>query len=484
MRHGLYRNGTPFPPGALDQIDVQEPYTTAQVTTGAVGSVASVASPATPEARGRKLWLAHVNHPLRAIGYYFALVYIFIVFSQLHQLITMALGIDTHILIIVGVPMILTVLGSGGLRRTLRWSAAKYWTAFSLWMVIAAPFSSWRTGSLPVTWNWFRVEVLILFVIAGCVMTWSEVKRLMLVLASAAVVDVVAGRVFSNQILGRLEMTGTTMSDPNDFAAQLILVLPFLLLIVISASQLMVIRLVSAGILLYGLYLILLSGSRGALIAICVTLLFVLWKIRPRHKILVASIAILLAFAANVVVPQRILVRLATTFGTPESTGKDPDSAATESEQSRRYLLKQSILTTLRHPFVGVGAGQFQNYEGTEAREANQHGYWHETHNSFTEVSSELGIPALLFFLAAIISTYRMLSGIYESAGRRAPSRETEQIRTTALCLLISLIGFCTAIFFLSLAYRFYLPALTGVTIALYRAVQHKWKLAVAPAAK
>ena len=80
-------------------------------------------------------------------------------------------------------------------------------------------------------------------------------------------------------------MTGTTMSDPNDFAAQLILVLPFLLLVVVSASQLIVIRIVAAGVLLYGIYLILLSGSRGALIAICVTTLFVLvWRLRPRRK--------------------------------------------------------------------------------------------------------------------------------------------------------------------------------------------------------
>jgi O-antigen ligase len=393
----------------------------------------------------------------------------------------MAVGVDIRLLFIIGAPMIMLVLCSGGVQRTLRWSAAKYWVGYSFLMVIAVAFSSWRSESLSLTLTWFRVEVLILFVIAGCVMTWREVKHLMTVLAWAAAIDVIAGRLFAGQIAGRFKLTGTTMSDPNDYAAQLILVLPCLLLVVVSASQLMVGRIVAAGFFLYGLYLILLTGSRGALIAIAITILFCLWRLRPSQKILAASIVMLLVCATPFVVPQRILTRFSTTFQSANFAEKDPDLAAAESGEARRYLLKQSILATLRHPIFGVGAGQFQNYEGRTAHETGRRGSWHETHNSFTQVSSEIGIPALLFFLAAIIATYRMLDSVYRTARRRRPTKETQQIRATAFCLLISLIGFCTASFFLSLAYRFYLPALTGLAIALNRAVQQKWRPAFAP---
>jgi O-antigen ligase len=242
----------------------------------------------------------------------------------------------------------------------------------------------------------------------------------------------------------------------------------------------MVGRIVAAGFFLYGLYLILLTGSRGALIAIAITILFCLWRLRPSQKILAASIVMLLVCATPFVVPQRILTRFSTIFQTANFAEKDPDLAAAASGEARRYLLKQSILATLSHPIFGVGAGQFQNYEGRKAREAGLRGSWHETHNSFTQVSSEIGIPALLFFLAAIIATYRMLDSVYRTARRRRPTKETQQIRATAFCLLISLVGFCTASFFLSLAYRFYLPALTGLAIALYRAVQQKWRPAFA----
>jgi hypothetical protein len=204
------------------------------------------ATKTTPQVRSKKRWLAQVNSALRVIGYYFALVYTFIVFTQLHQLIMMGVGVDTRLLIIIGVPMVVLVLCSGGVQRTLQWSAAKYWVGYSVLMLIAVAFSSWKSESLSITLAWLRVEVVILFVIAGCVMTWREVKRLMTVLAWAAVVDVAAGRLFAGQIAGRFELTGTTMSDPNDYAAQLILILPCLLLVVLSASQFILIRVAAA----------------------------------------------------------------------------------------------------------------------------------------------------------------------------------------------------------------------------------------------
>src|SRR5216683_4982130 len=129
----------------------------------------SAAPQATLRQRRRRRWLAQVKSPLRVIGFYFALVYTFVVFTQLHQLLMMAVGVDIRLLFILGAPMIMLVLCSGGVQRTLRWSAAKYWVGYSFLMVIAVAFSSWRSESLSITLTWFRVEVLILFVIAGCV---------------------------------------------------------------------------------------------------------------------------------------------------------------------------------------------------------------------------------------------------------------------------------------------------------------------------
>src|SRR5439155_17844248 len=142
----------------------------------------------------------------------------------IHEMIAIIMNVRPYILIIITVPMIVIVLLSGGFPRTLRWPAAKYWLGFAAWMIVAIPFSSWRAESLSQTVLWIRAELPILFAIAGCVMTMREFNRLMTVLAWAAAVNVIAGRLFGSQILGRLELTGTTIGDPNDYAAHLIFV--------------------------------------------------------------------------------------------------------------------------------------------------------------------------------------------------------------------------------------------------------------------
>ncbi|PYT29467.1 MAG: hypothetical protein DMG58_16245 [Acidobacteria bacterium] len=426
-------------------------------------------------------WLAQVQHPLRRAGFLFALVYVFIEFSGVHELIAMATGVKPYILIVVTVPMMLLVLGSGGFQRTLRCPVAKYWIGFAIWMIISVPFSSWRGQSMFLAVSWIRAVLPILFAIAGCVMTVWEFNRLMTVLAAAAAVNVLAGRLFANQISGRLELSGSTISDPNDYAAHLILVLPFLLLVVADPRRSVVVRAVASVLAIYGLYLILSTGSRGGLLAVGVAILFCLWKLRPRQKITLAVVAAILACVAIAVLPQQVLSRFVTIFSSDNKLENDGAlSAATESAEARNYLLRQSVLVTLSHPFFGVGMGQFQNYEGEMSRKAiGGPGYWNETHNSFTQASSEMGIPALLFYLAAIIATYRMLDRVYGLAQQQSSTPGVQRIKVTAFYLLLSLVGFCAASFFLSLAYRFYLPAFAGLAIALTRAV--KQSTAAAP---
>ena len=415
-----------------------------------------------------------MQHPLRRAGFLFALVYVFIEFSGVHELIALATGVKPYILIVVSVPMMLLVLGSGGFQRTLRCPVAKYWMGFAIWMIISVPFSSWRGQSVFLAVTWIRAVLPILFAIAGCVMTLREFNHLMTVLAAAAVVNVLAGGLFANQILGRLELAGTTISDPNDYAAHLILVLPFLLLVVADPRRSAVIRAVASVLTMYGLYLILSTGSRGGLLAVGVAILFCLWKLRPRQKITLAVVAAILACVAIAVLPQQVLSRFVTIFSSDNKLESDSAlSAATGSAEARNYLLRQSVLVTLSHPFFGVGMGQFQNYEGEMSRKAiGGSGYWNETHNSFTQASSEMGVPALLFYLAAIIATYRMLDRVYRLAQQQSSTPGVQRIKVTAFYLLLSLVGFCAASFFLSLAYRFYLPAFAGMAIALARAVK------------
>jgi O-antigen ligase len=435
---------------------------------------------------GENQWRAQVQRPLRRAAFSFALAYAFIVFSDIHELMGIVLGIKPYILIITTLPMVALMLLSGGFGRTLRWPAAKYWLGFGTWMIIAFPFSSWRAESLSLTVIWIRAELPILFAIAGCVMTPREVNRLLTVLAWAASVNIMAGRFFAGQVLGRLELAGTTVADPNDYAAHLLFVLPFLLIVIVDPERPTALRVGASGLTLYGLYLLLSTGSRGGLVALAMVALLCLWKLRLRQKITAIAVGAILACVAIASLPHETFLRFSTIFRSNNriEVGRqlsDDQMRAIASSDARSYLLRQSMLITLKHPLIGVGMGEFQNYEGKTSREKGQQGYWHETHNSFTQVSSELGIPALLFYVAGIISTYRMLNRLYSKALGRPRSPEARKMATTVFCLMVSLVGFCAASFFLSLAYRFYLPALTGLTISFARAAQQNWEPAIAP---
>ena len=76
---------------------------------------------------------------------------------------------------------------------------------------------------------------------------------------------------------------------------------------------------------------------------------------------------------------------------------------------ARRELLTESIRVTMHHPLFGVGPGNFQAYTQS----------WHVTHNTYTELSSETGLPGLGLFLAILLLTFRSLKQVSETQGTR-----------------------------------------------------------------
>jgi O-antigen ligase len=153
------------------------------------------------------------------------------------------------------------------------------------------------------------------------------------------------------------------------------------------------------------------------------------------------------------------------------------DEGAIESQNMRKYLLRKSIEYTFQHPLFGVGPGQFANYEGTARVAAGGQGMWFNTHNTLTQVSSECGIPALLFFLAAIVSTFRLLNQTW----RKAQQAGMVEVVSALLYIRAAFVAFFVAAFFLNQGYMFYFPAFTGIVIAISSALQHD-RQAAAPA--
>jgi O-antigen ligase len=87
------------------------------------------------------------------------------------------------------------------------------------------------------------------------------------------------------------------------------------------------------------------------------------------------------------------------------------------------------------------------------------------THNSYTQVSSECGIPALIFYVAVIVFCFQKSYRLYKLAAGKVEFREVEGL---AFSLLIGTLIYAVATFFFHIAYSGLLPMLSGETMALY----------------
>jgi O-antigen ligase len=223
-----------------------------------------------------------------------------------------------------------------------------------------------------------------------------------------------------------------------------------------------------------GYIIVLSTASRGALLAIVASGIFLLIRASSTQRIAIALALPTLGAMALFVLPESTRSRLVNFSGGEKNE-------ASESADARSYLLKQSILYSVQRPLFGVGPGNFSVYEGNQSREQGRRGAWHNAHNSYTQVSAENGIPAIVFYLAAILGAYRMLARTNKLARARGPGGE--EIARVTLWMLVSFVGFLTAITFLNFYQTFYIPALVGIAVAVSRAATAELSRQVAPIA-
>jgi len=417
-----------------------------------------------------KAWLLLKNDSIRKIGFYFALAFVFFRFSLLHELLTAKLGFNTYILYLIGPPALLLLLMTGGLPRALRSRTAWCWLLFTIWMAACVPFSFWRAGSLTITSSYIRTEAPMLFLVAGMAVTLAECYQIIAAISLSAAFNVYMAKSFAElDIAGRFNMAFSSIANANDMAAHLLLVLPILGFYVFGPKQRLIWRILGLLVLGYGLYLILGTGSRGAFVSLMVMILVLVMKGSGLQRMVVLAgfpIAFLLIVP---VLPQATSDRLLSVFGS--GGGELESSEAQGSRQQRMYLLQRSLLHTFTHPIFGVGPGQFLDYDSNYLIANQKRGTWQVSHNAYTQISSELGIPGFLFMMGGTLGAFFTLSRLSKRLRNARDCLEVRRLRSLVTMVLVSQASFCTSIFFLSLGYRFYLPFIAGLTIALQVAI-------------
>lgn len=394
-------------------------------------------------------------NPFRRLAFYFGVALVFVRLSVLSELFGYLIGTSLYVLYMVTPPALAGVLFAGGLGRTFRGRAARYWMAFFVWMGVAAVFSSWIGGSVARVKDYGLYNLMLLFIVGGLAANWSEIRVLFYAIAAACLMNLLEARLFMDMVAGRVALwENGTISNSNDLASQLLLLLPFVLWVTLDSRRSIFIRVPLFGAIAYGLWVVVGTASRGALIGVMAAFLFILWRANMRQRVIGLVAAVFLTAFVMTALPKATTARLGSLFG-------EQNKEADESAEVRSHLFRQSLVYTMQHPVFGVGPDQFSNYQSQEHEV--KRALWHPTHCAWTQVSSECGIPALIFFVFGLGSAILAVA----RAHRVARERGNADIANACFCYLLAMAGFLVSITFLSNAYGAAIPIMVGLGIAM-----------------
>lgn len=354
-----------------------------------------------------------------------------------------------------------------GRLQSLKYGIGRFWVIFLLCLFVDVPFSVWRGGSAILLSSYIRRSYVSFFYISTFVTSVRRCRSLMLVNIACAALTIIYCYSFGSDSDGRFSIPNSPFfANANDLAVQLLLGITQFAFLFYERG--MVKKGFGAlGILLSCMYL-LRTGSRGTVLAgVCYVGVF-FFLARDKVRFLVCAMFIVILGAA--VSPSAPLHRLMLSLSDKEAQSSE-DWSAIGSAMQRKELLKRSVVETLRHPFFGVGPGQFAVAVAGEKAAKGEWADWLGTHNSYTQISSECGIPAFICYVSLILLCFRMNYQLLKAA--RANPHGSEGVYGLALTLFSGILVYSVSTIFFHTAYSSRLPILTGETLALYISARH-----------
>jgi O-antigen ligase len=404
-------------------------------------------------------------------AFYLTMVFVFVVYARFPEIMDMVTGSATHsVRIIVGLALLATVLFGGDMRAIFS-KVGICLIAFTLWMCLSVPFSVWRGGSFRMLRDTWVMALFSFVIIASAVQGLEQCRRIMYTLAAATVfIEIVTffmGRVQG----GRMSLLGGTLGNANYLALMLLMGVPFCLFTMRTKSGASPLKVASLLMLLCIPVTVAATGSRGGMVTLAVMFLMYFVPLPPSQKMVTAIVALILAVIAIAWSTQSALDRFRTILSTSTPVRLSvSEQSAIESAALRKELLLSSLQLTLRHPLLGVGPGMFSVANASYVEEVTgrpSYTAWLETHNTFTQLSCEDGLPGLFLYCLALFFCFKIVRSA-EKRARRDPAWSS--IRQMAFALRLALVAFTGTAIFASNAYMYYFPMLAGLCVALERA--------------
>lgn len=336
-------------------------------------------------------------------------------------------------------------------------------------ILLTAPFSIWFGGAVTVFTDMYLKVTLVYLLAVNVLISPKRIERLTWILVLAigyvafrAVFDYARGVNMISRGTRVRGSVGGLMENPNDLALHMVVFLPLALFMAMRPVSI-VKRLAAAAAGACMLGAIVASGSRGGFLGFIV-MVIVLGAFAARQRPAVVVAGLLAALCALPLVPDQYWRRI--------SSITDASKDDYSSSEARKQLFGEAFDAFVENPITGVGAGQFKDYKPQARIQA-----WHETHNIWLQVGSELGIFGLAVFgflmaraFGAVWQTRRLLARVRAAtAAARRPSSATSRrvaaapvisaydetlLDAHSAAMGASLVGFFVCAFFSSVAYN------------------------------
>jgi O-antigen ligase len=404
------------------------------------------------------------QNPLLRVAFWITIFYVVSLVGRGPEIMFDWFGTSFYHITVLNVILVLLGLSTGALGKVTFTRICLGWIAYYAWITLTLPFSGYRSGSL-----FSLTEVLkslpVLFFVAAFfndsietlrkgiwTLIWSGVVVLILLLYTGVAADD-----------ERLATTFGTFANANEVAMTMALIIPFFAFVAGSSRYKAVLRLGALALILIAGFTTLKTASRGGLLSLLVLAAVFFVRSGLVNKAVLSVVGVVAFLLAFQFLPEKSISRLKTMVGS-ESTTEEGASAVASATQ-RKEVLMESLDATIKHPIFGVGLGVYAPMVAGEAEAKGKRGRWLVTHNGYTQVSAEVGLPGLALWLSAIVSVFTSLGWVRRFT-RGIP--ELKEMFDMAFALQVSIWIFLFNCAFASIAYNCLLFTMSGFSLALF----------------
>jgi len=244
----------------------------------------------------------------------------------------------------------------------------------------------------------------------------------------------------------RVSLGGGMIGNPNEMALFMLMIIPLCMAVTLTAKSILI-KILGVSSLFLLTVSMLLTQSRGGFLGLMSIAAVFVWRLGKKHRIRTIVITTVVAIGIMAFAPGNYGLRIASIF----IPSLDPVGSSGE----RREALNRSLRSTFRKPLgVGIGNSRIFGYRNLE------------THNSFTQVSSELGLVGFGFFVVFLISPLKKLIRIERGTAAISSDR---WYYFMSISLQGCIVAFMVSSFFASVAYHWYIYYPMAFAVGLRR---------------